>query len=567
MSSVAILCSCAGGTDPGLQRQNNEDRYYVDAEQGIFIVIDGVGGQAAGDIAAETALKVVVERLKRPIGTIDRRLREAITLANNEIFERSESHEELRGMACVITAVVIEGERLTIGHVGDTRAYEIRHAAIRQITHDHSPVGEMEADGTLSESEAMQHPRRNEIFREVGNEKHDTDDEEFIEIIQTKFEPNDALILCTDGLSDMVPKADVLRIVQQYAKSPDEVVKALIKAANDAGGKDNVTVVVVEGGRFGESSNRSKLSVITDTSRTRTSVLRSVADGSIVKRFRAKASSAAKLLRSPWMTFLYGVALTLLLVAAAQRYLKLNLSPQNTPILLTEHKRSLVVNQSGESDYSNIGTALLDAQQGDTIQIAPGEYHEHLQLKEGVTLVSVKPREAVIRITKAEEDDFAIIASNITTARIIGLKIVGDESAPLTTGIRIVNSNVLIEDVEVAGTRGPGVEIIGDGTSTLRANFIHDNLGGGVIIRGENSRPRLVHNFIIRNGKTKEKGKPGIAVADGARPTLLWNYLAENGEDAIDGMPDAILENVNRTNIFGKEKRDTPQQSSRRQPR
>jgi serine/threonine protein phosphatase PrpC len=139
--------NCAGFTDAGKKRENNEDRFHADPDRGIFFVIDGVGGQAAGEKAADTAYNLLRARLERPTGEPADRVREAITIANNEIFRLSQTHEAWRGMACVLTVAVLENGQLTIGQVGDSRLYIIEPGEIRKVTHDHSPVGEREDRG------------------------------------------------------------------------------------------------------------------------------------------------------------------------------------------------------------------------------------------------------------------------------------------------------------------------------------------------------------------------------------------------------------------------------------
>ena len=162
---VAATLKAAGDSHPGLLRSNNEDRYHCDPARGLFIVIDGVGGQAAGEKAAETALTMVRTRLERETGAIEDRVREAITLANNEIHRLASLRAEWQGMACVLTLALVNNGDVVVGHVGDTRLYKLRAGRIEKLTRDHSPVGEREDGGELSEREAMQHPRRNEVDR------------------------------------------------------------------------------------------------------------------------------------------------------------------------------------------------------------------------------------------------------------------------------------------------------------------------------------------------------------------------------------------------------------------
>ena len=175
------------------------------------MVVDGVGGQAAGGKAADTAITLLRARLERETGPVPDRLREAIAVANNEIHRLAALRTEWTGMACVLTVVVVDEGRATIGHVGDTRLYRLRHGLIEKVTRDHSPVGEREDAGEISELEAMNHPRRNEVYRDVGSEPHQPDDPDFIEVKEVPFEPDAALLLCSDGLTDLVDSASIQR--------------------------------------------------------------------------------------------------------------------------------------------------------------------------------------------------------------------------------------------------------------------------------------------------------------------------------------------------------------------
>src|SRR6185436_2159789 len=180
--------------------------------RGVFAVIDGVGGHAAGEVAAGIARSVIVQRLARPLGTPAERVREAITIANNEIFQRAGENAALRGMTCVVTLALVTDHMLTIGHVGDSRLYKLGGGGMRKVTHDHSPIGEREEARELTELEAMRHPRRNEVFRDVGSEYRDKDDADFVEVIEEPFEDDSALLVCTDGLTDMVESATIERV-------------------------------------------------------------------------------------------------------------------------------------------------------------------------------------------------------------------------------------------------------------------------------------------------------------------------------------------------------------------
>lgn len=237
-------------TDVGRVRAHNEDRLYVDDERGIFLVADGVGGQAAGEMAAELAIDVIRSELANPDGDLKARVRQAITQANNAIFDQAQTRDDWFGMACVLTLATFDDERIVVGHVGDSRLYLIWNGAIRKLTSDHSPVGEMEERGDLTEDEAMLHPRRNEVFRDVGSRLRSADEDDFIEVKEFPFKPDAAILLCTDGLSDVLTSAQINEIIERYEGEPDRTARDLVEAANEAGGRDNITAIFVAGPEF-----------------------------------------------------------------------------------------------------------------------------------------------------------------------------------------------------------------------------------------------------------------------------------------------------------------------------
>ena len=253
LSFGAAGFSGAAGSHPGRSRSRNEDRYELDPQAAFMLVVDGVGGTAAGEIAAGLAVDAIRRRMRNGNAPAADRVRDAILLANERIFERSRLEPELKGMACVLTLAQIGSDgALTVGHVGDSRLYKLTAGGISKLTHDHSPVGDREDRGELTEIEAMSHPRRNEVFRDVGSRRYEMEDEDFIEVLNTGLERDAAVLLCSDGLSDMVTSVEIQRIVRTKADDPAAVVAGLIDAANAAGGKDNITVVYVQGPDFPE---------------------------------------------------------------------------------------------------------------------------------------------------------------------------------------------------------------------------------------------------------------------------------------------------------------------------
>jgi len=240
----------ATASDPGRMRAENQDRAHADDELGIFLVADGLGGHAAGEKAAETAVEVIRLEMAKPNGDARDRVRRAITAANNRIFEEAAENETWRGMACVLTLAAIADDRVIVGHVGDSRLYLTWNGAIRKLTSDHSPVGEREDAGELTEAEAMAHPRRHEVFRDVGSRRREPDEEDFIEVKEFLFKPDAAILLCSDGLSDLLTSAEMLEVVERYNGDPAEVARELVEAANMAGGSDNITAIFVAGSEF-----------------------------------------------------------------------------------------------------------------------------------------------------------------------------------------------------------------------------------------------------------------------------------------------------------------------------
>jgi len=233
----------AAESHPGRSRAQNEDRFHADPVRGVFVVVDGMGGQAGGARAAEIAIDAVRRRLERETGSVPERLREAIASANEAIYDEARIRPGLSGMGCVLTALVIAGERVFAGHVGDTRLYKLRGGQMVKLTRDHSPVGDLEDGGRIGEQEAMRHPRRNEVWRSVGGTSHRPEDPGFIDIVEDTAEPDAAFLLCTDGLTDMVDDA---LIAQELARdvSSEEVCQSLVDLALERGGRDNVTAVV-----------------------------------------------------------------------------------------------------------------------------------------------------------------------------------------------------------------------------------------------------------------------------------------------------------------------------------
>jgi len=222
------------GTDLGRQRQGNEDNLFVQVP--LFVVADGMGGAQAGEVASEMAVRSFGSGL--PDGSPAEGLVKIVEDANRAIHDRSRSDEKTRGMGTTVTAAYVGESEVTVAHVGDSRAYLLRDGELSRLTRDHSLVGELVARGKLTEEQAEMHPQRSVITRALGSEP---DVEVDVHVFQARG--GDLFMLNSDGLTSMVPEARVKPIIQA-AGSLEEAGRELIAAANEAGGRDNITVIL-----------------------------------------------------------------------------------------------------------------------------------------------------------------------------------------------------------------------------------------------------------------------------------------------------------------------------------
>ena len=240
-----------GITDKGKRRDQNEDtfiaREFLKKEFVVACVIDGVGGYNGGEIAAAITRSVILEHLKSVKGSITETLQAAIIAANVKIQEERKKDIQNEQMACVLTCAVadIKNNKLYYAHVGDTRLYLLRDRSLVKLSKDHSVVGYLEESGRLSEEDAMRHPRRNEITKALGFEENITGVNDFIETGESPFLPGDMILVCSDGLSDMVASDTITEILLKESSISQKAAE-LVQAANDAGGNDNITVVLVQ---------------------------------------------------------------------------------------------------------------------------------------------------------------------------------------------------------------------------------------------------------------------------------------------------------------------------------
>jgi protein phosphatase len=236
--------SCAARTDVGIVRSGNEDSYLMSSERGLFIVADGMGGHAAGEIASEMASRIVADEFRPVRGMSDQEMMAqmvgAIRAANGAIFRRTIQEPDKRGMGTTATVLSLLPRRYLIGQVGDSRAYLLRGGVLTQLTKDHSYVQEQVDAGRLTPEEARIHPYANVITRCVGSSEDVVPD-----LYIGTLEAEDLVLLASDGLTGMIDD-DELRDVMMSPLDLEPKVDALITAANRHGGLDNITTILVK---------------------------------------------------------------------------------------------------------------------------------------------------------------------------------------------------------------------------------------------------------------------------------------------------------------------------------
>jgi len=238
-----------GKTDLGRKRTENEDTFYVtENDLKLFIVADGMGGYAGGKMASNIAKDAVVNYINNNINKISNEkeeisdlLKKAIEYANFLVQEKAEELKDFKNMGTTIAVVLIYNNRVFIGHVGDSRIYRIRKNIIRQLTKDHSFVEKLVMEGTITRKESYNHPKKNVLIKAIGAG-------EFVEPdVKTKgLLKDDILLLCTDGVTNMLKDEEIFKIVCENIHDLQKVCDIIIDKANEAGGYDNSTIVIIK---------------------------------------------------------------------------------------------------------------------------------------------------------------------------------------------------------------------------------------------------------------------------------------------------------------------------------
>ena len=244
-----------GHSDVGRRRKLNEDNFVVDVDTSLYAVCDGMGGHNAGEVASKMAIETLESFIQKshnekeitwPYGletelSFDgNRLKTAIKLANKRVFKAADNREDYTGMGTTVVAALVSGNVATIGSAGDSRCYLFHEGQIQQLTRDDSWVSAAWTEGILTSDEIDKHPLRNVITKAVGAK-----DNIEIDVVEHTLVPGDVILLCSDGLHAMMNDEQILHVVTPFPESLEKAALKLIDAANDAGGKDNVSVVLV----------------------------------------------------------------------------------------------------------------------------------------------------------------------------------------------------------------------------------------------------------------------------------------------------------------------------------
>jgi len=240
MPQQQMLMEVAAQTDVGRLRSANEDAYNLCAEAGFFVVCDGMGGAAAGEIASQTAVTAMIEGLCKTVDDPRQALEQGIAEANQRVYSRSEQEASFQGMGTTLVSLLVREGRVWIAHVGDSRCYRFRAGALERMTQDHSLVDEQVRLGQMTPAEAEVSPLRNVITRAIG-----TRDTVQPDIEEAPTEQGDLFLLCSDGLTKEVSESRLAEILGADASDLQTLCRHLIADANDSGGSDNITAILV----------------------------------------------------------------------------------------------------------------------------------------------------------------------------------------------------------------------------------------------------------------------------------------------------------------------------------
>jgi protein phosphatase len=243
LATAVVRFTAAAVTDRGRKRPSNEDAFGFSVEHGVYVVCDGMGGAAAGEIASSVAVDEVLRHLTERAESgapLSQLAEQAVCMANEAIYSRAQRNDKLSGMGTTLVALVAEERRVWVLNVGDSRCYRLRNGQLEQLTLDHSLVEEQVRAGRMTRAEALRSPMRNMITRALGTQRCVTPD-----CFEFQAEPGDLFLLCSDGLTRELPDPTIQKLVAVELPIEDRCTR-LVEAAKKAGGHDNITCVLVQ---------------------------------------------------------------------------------------------------------------------------------------------------------------------------------------------------------------------------------------------------------------------------------------------------------------------------------
>jgi protein phosphatase len=245
----------AGLSDVGRKREHNEDSFIIVDEDSLFVVADGMGGHAAGEVASRIAVNAIADFIASTrrdaeitwpyeydtkLSVASNRLKTSIRIANQKIIDTIAQRRDLEGMGTTLVSVLLSDVTACVAHVGDSRSYHVRGDVLTQITGDHSWVNEQIKLGFLSKEDAGRHPFRNVVTRALGS-KEDVQ----VDLVEQPLEPGDTILLCSDGLNTMIDDQAIRQTLIEAKTDMQQATRSLIEQANANGGEDNVTAVII----------------------------------------------------------------------------------------------------------------------------------------------------------------------------------------------------------------------------------------------------------------------------------------------------------------------------------
>jgi len=521
-----------GLSDKGRVRKINEDAFVCAEDLHLYVVADGMGGHAAGEVASRLAIEAIVGFVRRTVEGAEfswpygidpnlsfdgNRLRTAIHLANRRVFRAAEEHDDYMGMGTTVVAALLAGSKLVVGHVGDSRLYVMANGELQQHTKDDSWAATILADQVGADRAALaSHPMRNVLTNVLGARDHVD-----VHLTECPVTNGDIILLCTDGLHGVVD-ADTLKSVLEKTPDVDQAARTLITTALDAGGRDNVTVVYAEMPLFAERVRHTGIATTTiidplDTERLDTAPELLVPPSSsranpVARAFRAIVGSRATWFAAGILIGVIGALGLTAYVAATQ----------------VRGSRTLVVAADGRAPFATIGDAIAAARTGDVVRVEPGLYREQVAIADGIDLVARVPGTVTIVHDGMSPGPALAIAGGFNV-RVSGIRI--DAQRALDVGVRVGAPAATLEMIELAGPIRQAIELSAGSTLTVRGSRIA--VERAIVAVPDEGHAAFVNSVLTRLGPA---AGAAVSLSPNAHLVLRGNAFAGFGADIVDGV-------------------------------